>query len=470
MSIIVKPERANQLLDKACYNDLRIFTQRAFHTVDPGAEYLHNWHVDCMAEHLMACEKREISRLIINVPPRYLKSIAVSVSFPAWLMGRNPSEKILAASYSSTLSTKHSMDCRFLMQSEWYQRCFPDLHFKHDENQKTRFSTTKQGHRIATSVTGGIVGEGGNFLIVDDPHNPLQAASDIQRVTALEWFDQSFSTRLNNKKKGVIIVVMQRLHTEDLTGHLIEKGGWHHLCLPATAPTNKIIQIGKFKKEIKVGDILHEEREGKKELDKVKTELGSYGYSGQYQQVPTPMSGGMVEMDWFGRYTKYPEGGIIRQSWDTAIKDGVNNDFSVCTTWLETNNKHYLIDVVCEKLQYSALKSRIILENARHETAAILIEDKASGQSLLQDLRSDTKLPVIGINPTSDKVVRFAAVTAMIEAGRVILPENAKWLSNFESEISNFPLVPNDDQVDSVSQYLNWVKSKAKITPSIRSL
>ena len=467
---IVNSTQARDILNLTLRNKFNTFTRATFNTVDPGAQYLHNWHIDCMSEALVACQKRDIKRLIINVPPRYLKSISVSVAWPAYLMGINPSERILAASYSQILSTKHSLDCRLVMQSEWYKHAFPDTLLAKDQNEKMRFETTAKGHRVATSVGGTATGQGGDFLIVDDPHNPLQAASEVQRTAAIDWFDQTFMSRLNNKKNGVVVVVMQRLHDEDLSGHLLKKSGWEHLCLPAIAEKKTFIQIGNFKKTREVGHILHEEREGVEQLAQTKVDLGTYGFSGQYQQQPVPSSGGMFQKDWFIKYLHAPEGGRIYQSWDTAYKAKQINDPSVCTTWLETNNKYYLLDVVCERLEYPALKKKIILEASRWSPEAVLIEDKASGQSLLQELRKETLLPVIAIMPEGDKVTRASAVSATIEAGKVAIPENSMWVDDYMTEMITFPLASHDDRVDSTTQFLSWIKKKGANRPRIRSL
>lgn len=469
--IKIHPSKANIILNAACRKKLGVFTQRAFHTVDPGAQYLHNWHIDCISEYLEACTKGDIKRLIINIPPRYMKSISVTVAWPAWLLGNDPSRRILASSYSAQLSTKHSLDSRHLMQSSWYKECFPDVAFASDENQKTRFQTTQQGHRIATSVGGSSTGEGGDFLIVDDPHNPLQAASDVQRLNALTWFDQTFTTRLNDKKNGVIVIVMQRLHQEDLTGHLLKKTGWDHLCIPAEAESNRTISIGNFKKEIKEGEILHAEREGEKELTQLKEDLGSYGYAGQYMQRPAPAGGNIFkegDFKWYSNPRKYKR---IIASWDTAFKANQINDPSVCTVWGEHEGGFDLLDVSRQRLEYPALKkkAKTLAEHwtsvdmyAGHRLFTILIEDKGSGQSLIQDLRNETNYSIVPIQPEGDKIIRASTCSPMVESGKVFLKTGASWVQDYVDEMIIFPNVPHDDQVDSTSQFLNWVSSSSK--------
>ena len=384
---------------------LSSFVQKTFATVDPGAKYLHNWHIDLMAEYLEGCTHRDITRLIINIPPRYMKSIAVSVAWPAWVLGHDPSSKFLCASYSEKLSLKHSVDCRLVLQSPWYRQLFPQVALTGDQNEKSKFVTTLRGHRIATSAGGTATGEGGDFLIVDDPHNPKQAQSTVERENALTWFDQTFYSRLNDKQRGVIVVIMQRLHDNDLTGHLLAQGGWEHLKIPAIAEQKTVIDFGRVQRMRASGDLLHPEREGSAELAKTQVALGSYGFAGQYQQNPVPAEGGMIKAQWFQRYQRAPHNFTrIVQSWDTAYKPKQVNDPSVCTTWGEHGNGYYLLDVWCQHADYPTLKAEVLRLYQQWQPCAVLIEDKASGQSLIQDLYAGSRLPVIAIAPEGDKL------------------------------------------------------------------
>ena len=447
---------------------LAAFTRKTFATVDPGAAYSHNWHIDLIAEYLEACTRREIKRLIINIPPRYLKSISVTVAWPAWLLGHDPTNSVLAASYAHKLSLKHSTDCRLVMKSEWYRRVFPATQLTEDQDTKEKFVTTRRGMRYATSVAGSAIGEGGNFLIVDDPTSATQAASEVQRQAANDWFDQAFATRLNDKANGVIVVVMQRLHAEDLTGHLLAKGGWEHLCIPAVAEVPTIIDFGRVRVERQPGEPLHAEREGLEAIARQKIELGSYAFAGQYQQRPAPAAGGIFKSDWLKRYSA-PQHAYeqIVQSWDTASKPGQLNDPSCCTTWGVRKDGYDLLQVLVKRLEYPDLKAAVIKQAEAFGANAVLVEDKSSGQALLQDLRRETKLPLIGINPVNDKITRASAVSAMIEAGRVALPTHAAWLTDYEMEMLTFPNASHDDQVDSTTQFLSWAKERAS-SPDFR--
>lgn len=459
--------------------DLASFMAKTFHTVNPGTPYLPNWHIDAIAEYLMAATKGEITRLVINMPPRSMKSLCVSVAWPAWLLGHDPSSRIMAASYSQILSMKHSLDCRLVVTSPWYKHLFPHMVLAHDQNEKNKFATTKRGFRFATSVGGTATGEGGNFLIVDDPHTPLQVLSDTLRRQAVDWFHQTFMSRLDDKQRGVVAVVMQRLHSEDLTGDLLQHSGhvWEHLCLPAIAENRMVIQVGSFQKIREQGDILHPNREGATLIAQAKEELGSYAFAAQYQQNPVPQEGGLVKPAWICRYhSKILDEMVftqVVQSWDTAIKATERSDYSVCTTWGIRTDGFYLLDVLRQRLEYPELKHQLVLSAMQWQAEAVLIEEKASGQMLLQDMRRETNLPVIAITPKQDKVTRFASVTPLFEAGRVFFPYatgNIFWLAELERELFCFPSSPHDDQVDSISQFLQWIKGGNGGKYRIRSL
>lgn len=348
---------------------------------------------------------------------------------------------------------------------------FPAVELAEDMNLKTEFQTTESGYRIATSVGGTVTGKGGNILILDDPVNPDQAMSEKERNAANDWFDQTLSTRLNDEKNGAMVVIMQRLHVDDLTGHLLRKGGWEHLCIPMQAEESTTYKQGSMKITRARGELLHGERFGKEEVKAKKIVLGSYGYSGQYQQRPAPRGGGIIEIGWFKRYKTPPDKFIrIVQSWDTANKEKELNSPSACITWGETERGHYILDVFCEKLIYPRLKRTVKSLYQKWQPDALLIEDKSSGQSLIQELRNndddDTKYPVIAIQANQDKVTRASTCSPTIEAGNVFLPEKAPWLVDFEIEIGTFPVSKTKDRVDALSQYLNWVKKKT-VRPSI---
>ncbi|MDG1287016.1 MAG: phage terminase large subunit [Rickettsiales bacterium] len=441
---------------QAMQSSFLAFLHNAFMSLNGGATYHENWHIEVLATYLQAVESGAIRRLIINMPPRYLKSLTVSVAWPAWLLGQDPARRVIVASYAERLSLKHSLDCRHLLGEAWFKRAYPQLEIFTGQNEKHKFVTTHHGFRLAASVGGALTGEGGNILIIDDPINPLNAESKVARDKVNRWFEHTFSSRLNDKRHGAIVLVMQRVHEEDLTGYLRKKGGWEVLELPALAPQTQFYNHH-LRRE---GEVLHPAREDLMQLEKVKYEMGSQSFSAQYQQRPRPRDGSMIRRSWLLYDDVPPTGGQIVQSWDTAIKAGQNNDPSVCITAQLVQGECHILEVLCERLEYHHLRAALLARAEKWQPDAILIEDKASGQSLLQDLRADTNLPLVPIMPKQDKLTRFAAVTPMIESGRMILPTQALWLADFEHELLSFPASAHDDQVDALSQLLSWWKRR----------
>jgi predicted phage terminase large subunit-like protein len=440
-------------------------------TIDPAAQFEPNWHIDLIAEYLEAARKSQIKRLIINVPPRSLKSVCVSVAWPAWLLGHDPRARIIAASYAASLSVKHSLDCRLVIADEWYKNVFPTVKLARGQNEKHKFATTRRGFRMASSVGASVVGEGGNFLIIDDPISPAQAMNMRFRENVNSWFDHTFSTRLNDKKSGVIVLVMQRLHSEDLSGYLLAKGGWEHLSLPAIAERKCRYSFAGRIKIRDVGEVLHPARENIQLLERAKIELGSMAFAAQYQQNPQPEQGAMVDRGWFARYVGLPPVyEAVVQSWDTAIKSSARHDASVCLTFVEAGGKSYLREARVMRLEYPDLKKAFYKHADEDQPKAILVEDKASGQQLLQDIKRESYLPLIGISPKSDKITRFAAISAMLEAGKLVLPQQAHWLADFEAELFSFPNSPHDDQIDALTQYFDWKRSQSWEKMSLRRI
>ena len=442
--------------------NLFYFFLRSFPIVNQNCFCQKNWHIHAISEALEEVVNGNIKRLIINMPPRYLKSFCVSVSFPAWILGKWPNKRIVVASYSEKLAIKHSMDSRLIVQSNWFKNLFPNCILSKNQNEKYKFSTTMNGYRFTTSVGGTLTGEGGDILIIDDPHNPQQVLSNKYREKTLNWYSNTFSSRLDDKKNGAIIIVMQRLHPNDLTGYLLEKdkNGWFHLNLPVYFENYTKIRIGKFEKIIMPGEYLFSERESKCEIEKIKMDMGSYFFNAQYLQKPMLDSNGIFKKEWLHKYQNDYNYNNIYLSFDTAIKTGIKNDPTVCTIWGEYENKYYLIDTFRKWLEYPELKNETIKLINKWRPNAVLIEDKASGQSLIQDLRKELKINIIAIKAIKDKITRFASVTPMFESRRVFIKQNDIWLFDYEYELLAFPNGQYNDQVDSTSQFLNWVNNK----------
>ena len=408
------------------------------------------------------------------MPPRSLKSVCASVAFPAFLLGHDPTTKIITASYSADLAAKHAGDCRAVMQAPWYRDLFPQTRISAAKNQEANYETTARGYRYATSVGGTLTGRGGNLIIIDDPLKPEDAMSQVKREAVNCWYSRTLMSRLNNKAKDAIILVQQRLHMDDLAGYVDALDDWVTLRLPAMAEENILIPIGQGRFHARsTGEILHPEREPMAVLESLKLALGSTTFSAQYQQCPVPPDGEVVKWGWFKRYAVQPalSAMTIYQSWDTASKPEEHCDYSVCTTWGVIQDDIYLLDVDRARLDFPSLKRRVI-ELAQHwRPRSIIVEDKGAGTALIQQLRTESHgIPYpTAFLPKDDKITRLHAQSARIEAGHVWLPQQASWLEDLRIEFASFPQGRHDDQVDSISQFLAWhFESKGRMMTMIR--
>ncbi len=452
-------EYDKKLLDAVLRQDFSSFIGKVFHTINPGAEYQANWHIELIADYLEAVRAGEIKRLIINMPPRALKSVCVNVAWPAWLLAQQPYTRIMAASYSSVLSIKHSLDCRLVVNSDWYKKLFPSTILSRKHNQKSKFLTTENGFRFATSVGGSATGEGGDVLIIDDPHNPTQINSLKIRNRAIEWFEQTFVTRLNDKNKGAIVLVMQRLHADDLSAHLLSSGGWELLKIPAIAPEDMVYDISQKKYKYNKGELLNAKRDQIEFLNNIEQEVGARNYAAQFLQEPLPAGFNLLNLEDISFYEKIPDQfDYYVQSWDTAIKTSEKSDYSVGTCWGVVSNKYYLISMIRKKMSYPELKVEMEKFADKFKPRHLLIEDKASGQSVIQDLKLSGYANIRPISPKLDKVTRFASIVAIFQAEKVFLPRKSAYKRELLRELTTFPNAKNDDIVDSVSQFLNFSK------------
>jgi predicted phage terminase large subunit-like protein len=451
--------------------DLMTFIERSFYELNPQATFARSPHIEVLATKLSACRAGKLRRLVVCLPPRMLKSIAVSVAFPAWILGHNPTKQIICASYGQDLSDKHARDCRTLMMSDFYRALFPRTRLSPEKQSVNDFLTTAQGFRMSTSVGGVLTGRGADVIILDDPLKPDDALSETKRNAANQWYDNTLLSRLNSKETGIIIIVMQRVHQDDLVGHVLDHGDWQVLSLPAIAEEDEehLIDspVGRRWFRRKAGEALQPERESLDILRNNRQTMGTYAFSAQYQQNPIPVGGAIVKTEWLRFYEpeELPRGfSLIVQSWDTANKGGELNDFSVCTTWKADFENHYLIDVFRKRLDYPNLKRAVKEQAQKHKANIIIIEDKASGTPLIQDLHADG---VCGLEPYDpgpgiDKQMRLFAVSAEFESGRARLPRSASWKEEYIREITGFPGTKYDDQVDSTSQALEVLKTKVR--------
>ena len=444
------------ILSAAARSDLLAFIQICYFVLFPGKPLLMNWHIKAMAYQLEQVLKGRRRRLIISVPPRHLKSIVVSVIFPAYILGLDPSKSIIVASYGAELARKHGNDFRRLLRSPAYKRIFPNVMIAKDAEPE--LSTTAGGCRISTSVDGPTTGRGCDYAIIDDPLKPADALSEAKRERANIWFSQTLLSRLNDPETASMILVMQRLHQDDLAGTLLRSSAeWHNLKLPAIAATTELIPVGpNLTYERHEGEALHPDRMSLEYLEARREEVGTDTWQAQYQQEPVPPGGFMIKRDWPLRYDTLPANphdARIIQSVDTAIKAGPQNDYSVITTWMLFNSCYWLMDVARVRLEYPELKAFVLAQASKHKPTKILIEDAGTGSALIQELRF-SELSVVGVKPTGDKQTRMQIAAAKFESGKVFLPRKALWLADFEAELFAFPQSRHDDQIDSVSQAL----------------
>jgi len=455
-----------QELQAIVRHDLVSFVERSFYELKPGQSLDLAPHIEVMATKLEEVRKGKIKRLIINLPPRHLKSHCVSVAFVAWVLGHHPNKHIICASYGQDLANDLAAQCRRLMASPFYQGLFGSL--LGGRQAVDDFETVYGGRRLATSIGGVLTGRGADLIIIDDPQKADDALSETSRKATHTWFDNTLLSRLNDKREGAIIIVTQRLHEDDLVGHVLVHGGWEVLSFPAIAETDECHDIesllGRRYYRRSPGELLHPAREDMQSLTALRETVGEFVFAAQYQQNPRPLGGAIVKTDWLKYYDPGEQparfSGII-QSWDTANKAGELNDYSVCTSWGVFKRRYWLLDVTRKRLDYPSLKREVRRLKEYYQPARILIEDKASGTQLIQDLKSEGLYEVTPYAPPpgTDKIMRLHMQTAPFENGSVLLPRDAQWLADYLSELTSFPGSRYDDQVDSTTQALDYMRT-----------
>ena len=450
--------------------DLYSFGVAAFEVVNPATPFLPAFYLKLIAARLDACGKGEIRRLVINLPPRYGKSHFASVALPAFLLAHDPTLRILCSSYGLNLAEKLHRDFLTVIESDVYRAVFGAQSVR--RQQANEFVTTAGGCRVAGSFGGALTGRGFDVIIIDDPLKAGDARARKKRQKVNAFYQNTVVSRLDDKAKGRIIIAMQRLHARDLVGHVLEQEGeaWEVLALPALAEKDETIAIpsevfGPCRFTRKRGAALHPQRDSIAQLQKIRETIGSDLFASQYQQKPRAGAEAIIKPEWliYVGPGEWPERfDRVIQSWDTASKSAELNDYSVCTTWGIKDVFYYLIDVLRKKLGYPELKRAVYDLRRRYRPEVILIEDKASGTPLIQDLLHEGLSEVRGFKTPADKIMRLNAQSPAIEAGRVRLPRKAPWLNTFVDELTSFPDTEHDDQVDSVSQFLEWIKQSAR--------
>jgi predicted phage terminase large subunit-like protein len=428
-------------------------------------QFIGNWHIDAICEHLTAVSKGEIKRLAISMPPRHMKSLSVSVSWLAWDWIDNPWRQFLFASYAQGLAFRDSVKTRRLISSPWYRARWGDrFALTGDQNTKSRFENDKSGHRLSTSVGGATTGEGGDIVIVDDAHNVRAAESEKTRNNTLEWWDEALSSRLNNQKTGAYVLVQQRVHENDLMGHVLKQSAvepWTTLCLPAEfEPDHPQRWFRDPRKEL--GDLLWPARMGRREVDDLKQRLGPYATAAQLQQRPSPRAGGIFKRGWFPRpYLRMaPADTTWVRGWDFAaseakmIKADPDYTASVLVGWSPSLGK-WIIGHAEQFREEQHVVERRLKERAEMDGTSVQIAlpqdpggaGKGQAQNFLRLLGrfSATATPVTG-----DKMARALTWAGKAGGGLVLMVEG-DWNKDFLDELTSFPTGAHDDQVDAIS-------------------
>lgn len=456
----------NSAIDALLRSQLNAFVEKA-HRELQGSPLVMNWHIDAICDRMERLYRAEFLRLIINLPPRHLKSHCVSVAFVAWLLGQNPQLSIIVASHNEKLATDLSYRTRKIMMSAWYKRLFPKTRLSPDDAGKTAFTTTAGGGRRATWVGDGITGHGADVIIVDDIMTPEGALNGKTREDTKAWLDGMLYTRLNNKKTGAIVHIQHRLHLDDITAHVLEQEEYEQLILPAIAEEDHVIPDVYGEDLFRpAGDILHPEREGEAEFRRQRRIMGEAAFQAQYQQQPIPSTGSSFQRKWMKLYDKPPEEPwFIIQSWDLAISVLGHADFSVCTTWAVVGRRYYLIDLVRGRFRFDQITQQALALQHRHNPDLIIIENAGLGTPLRQALRSRGIAHTEPFNPTHSKEIRAEQSMIAFTEGRVFFPRG-KFLTKLAiDELMAFPEGRHDDIVDSITQFLHkpeYWKSAAK--------
>lgn len=462
---------AQGLLHGLARTDLDVFVQLVFSLLNPRETLEHGWYLDAMVRALEDVERGDCRRLQVTVPPRHLKSILVNVAFPAWLMGRDPTVKVICVSYAQDLATLHARAFRKVVTSHMYAAVFPETAASISRETDIEVATLQGGFRYATSLGGTVTGVGADLIIIDDLMKAADAVYPETRAKAKRFVDETLMSRLNDKRHGKVVAIQQRLHEDDISGHLTEKGSFRHLNLPAIAIRDEIIPLTRNRAHARrIGDLLSPRREPRETLDEIKRDMGSRAFETQYQQNPTPGDGDYVKWDRIAFYDDVPSRTHLLKvvhSWDCAASPAPGADYSVGTIWGFDGQSWLLLQVIRERLDYPDLLARVRLERNKWRADLVLVEKASSGIALLQDLVRDircTSAPQhhapwssrLAADTKQPKAERFYTGMERLYSGVARFPRDAPWMDDLRREMMSFPNARHDDQVDSVSQFLNW--------------
>ncbi len=458
---------------------LSVFIRQAWHVLEPATDFVPGWHLDAIAEHLEGVTRGQIRNLLVNLPPRHCKSLSICVFWPVWEWIAHPHRRWLFSAYALSLSVRDSLKCRRLIQSPWFQHRWQDrFQIRKDQHAKGRFENDCGGHRIATSVGGAATGEGGDRVIVDDPHRINQRESNAAREAALIWWDQTMSTRLNDPRTGARVIVMQRLHEADLSGHVLKQGGYEHLLLPAEFESDRrcVTSIGWTDPRASDGELLWPARVGPAQIADTKLRLGPEGYCGQFQQRPTPAGGGRFRSEWFRYYRKVaaneivisyelcmPEGKTRRVAADAcrrfAVMDPAGAEaggdsrpcYTVIQVWDVTpENELVLVHQFRGQVQTPTAAETAIRLFKEFHVDFIAVEKDGIGLGIVQTLKR-SGVTVKPIKARGSKAARSETAEIRMANGQIYFPREAAFLFALEQELLLFPRGQYADQVDALA-------------------
>jgi hypothetical protein len=416
-----------QLVQAILHEDLMAFIEYAFSVVAPGQQFRPSWHLEAVAYKLAQVARGEVRRLIITMPPRNLKSICASVALPAWVLGRDPSERVVCVSYSDVLSKRHHNDFRALVAHPVYRATFPGMRIDPGKNTEREIMTTRRGRRFATSIEGTLTGIGGNLMIIDDPIKPGEAHSRAVRDKVLEAYRSTLITRGDDKPRARTVVVMQRVDAEDLAGYLQEQGGYEVLNLPAIATEDAVYDLGNgYQYHRKEGKVLHPRHEPLSVLEEIKREMGPIAFSAQYQQAPIPPGGVIIKREWIREAQRPPPDGTSERlivSWDIALSEAETGDYSACAVLLQRGETFHVLEMMRGRWPFHELKQRVIVSRQRYD-GALVIEDSPISKGLIQSLR-EQRINVVAVKPTTDKRARLIAQTDLFAGGSIAFKADA---------------------------------------------
>lgn len=424
-----------------------------------NTHFIESKHSMVLARAFERLGRGEIRRLLVAIPPRFGKSLVGSIMFPTWMLGLDPTLKIICASYGEELSRDFAISSRAVMQSPMYRALFPKTRLTASGTAALRLETTAGGTRFSTSVGGAVTGKGADIIIVDDPLKAKDAVhSEAARNDAFNYIIGSLMSRFDRPDEGRMVVLSQRLHTDDLIARLRDEGGWELLSIPAEALVPMSLDMGLADPwKLKPGEVLFPERFSHTALAQLKADLGEANYAAQILQDPQALGGAIFKVKdlHLGESATFKLDMMeaIYQSWDTAISQEATAAYSVCTTWGVYGKYFALIDVFRERLEYPGLLKAVISQYDKYKPAAVLIEKASSGVALCQQLQSEGLNWLWPVNPQGSKIERAMQQVPKIESGRVMLPRKAAWAEAFLAELAAFPN-GRADQVDSMTQFL----------------